>query len=207
MKVHDWESLWYWLSHFWTKMSHLAPSQGSKGHDAASDVLPSETRRHIWCCLPLCQRDHSWRSHEHFARHCPWCSSCLHNPLWSHDGSNGVHVWKNSIQWGWIHEQSEQDICQWKAVDNLNVALVLINKESAHFERSMVDAWKREVYSEEKPLTPQGMNTMEALFDKCDTSLYHIQITANIRNILMTNTCWCLRRIKLRKNPPLPSNC
>ncbi len=58
------------------------------------------------------------------------------------------------------------------AVDILNAALVLIKKESEQLERSKSDAWKKEVWSEEKPLTPRGMTVMKDIFEKCDTSLF-----------------------------------
>jgi hypothetical protein len=58
------------------------------------------------------------------------------------------------------------------AVNVLNAALVLIKKESEQFERFNSDAWKKEVWSKEKPLTPRGMTVMKDIFEKCDTSLF-----------------------------------
>jgi hypothetical protein len=64
-------------------------------------------------------------------------------------------------------------------VDILNAALLLIKKESERFERSKSDAWKKEVWSKEKPLTPRGMAVMKDIFEKCDTSLFRIHISKN----------------------------
>jgi hypothetical protein len=58
------------------------------------------------------------------------------------------------------------------AIDILNAALVLIKKESEQFERHKSDAWKKEVWSKEKPLTPRGMTVMNIIFEKCDMSLF-----------------------------------
>ncbi len=58
------------------------------------------------------------------------------------------------------------------AVNNLNAALVLIKKENKQFERSKSDAWKKEVWSKEKPLTPRGMTVMKDIFEKCNTLLF-----------------------------------
>jgi hypothetical protein len=57
-------------------------------------------------------------------------------------------------------------------VNILNAALVLIKKESEQFERSKSDAWKKEVWSKEKPLTPWGMTVMKHIFEKCNTSMF-----------------------------------
>ncbi len=65
------------------------------------------------------------------------------------------------------------------AIDILNDALLLIKKESEQFERSKSDAWKKEVWSKEKLLTPQGMTVMKNIFEKCDTSLFCIQVSKN----------------------------
>ena len=73
--------------------------------------------------------------------------------------------------------RANDDIRRRTAIDILNAALVLIKKESMRFHRAQSDAHKREVWSEEKPLTPRGMSVMEDLFKKCDPSIYHIQLT------------------------------
>jgi hypothetical protein len=65
------------------------------------------------------------------------------------------------------------------AVDILNAALLLIKKESERFERSKSDAWKKEMWSEEKPLTPRGMAVIKDIFEKCDTSLFRIHVSKN----------------------------
>ncbi len=58
------------------------------------------------------------------------------------------------------------------AIDILNAALVLIKKESEQFKQSKSNAWKKEVWSKEKPLTPRGMTVIKDIFEKCDTSLF-----------------------------------
>ncbi len=58
------------------------------------------------------------------------------------------------------------------AVNIFNAVLVLIKKESEQFERSKSNAWKKEVWSKEKPLTPRGMTMMKDIFEKCDTLLF-----------------------------------
>jgi hypothetical protein len=65
------------------------------------------------------------------------------------------------------------------AIDILNAALVLIKKESKQFERSKSEAWKKEVWSKEKPLTPQGMTVMKDIFEKCNTLLFRIHVSKN----------------------------
>jgi hypothetical protein len=55
--------------------------------------------------------------------------------------------------------------------------LLLIKKESKRFERSKSDAWKKEVWNKEKPLTPRGMTVMKDIFEKCDTSLFPIHVS------------------------------
>ena len=57
--------------------------------------------------------------------------------------------------------QANKVIRQRTAVDILNAALVLIKMESSCFECLKADAWKKEVWSKKKPLTPQGLKTME----------------------------------------------
>jgi hypothetical protein len=58
------------------------------------------------------------------------------------------------------------------AINILNAALVLIKKESEQFEWSKSNAWKKEVWSKEKPLTPRGMTVIKDIFEKCDTLLF-----------------------------------
>jgi hypothetical protein len=65
------------------------------------------------------------------------------------------------------------------AIDILNAALVLINKESEQCERSKSDAWKREVWSKEKPRTPWGTTVMKDIFEKCNTLLFRIHVSKN----------------------------
>jgi hypothetical protein len=65
------------------------------------------------------------------------------------------------------------------AVDILNAVLVLIKKESEWFERFKSNAWKKEVWSEEKPLTPRGMTVMKVIFEKCNTLLFWIHVSKN----------------------------
>ncbi len=65
------------------------------------------------------------------------------------------------------------------AINILNAALVLIKKESEQFERSKSDAWKKEVWSKEKPLTPRGMTVMKDIFEKCNTLLFQIHVSKN----------------------------
>jgi hypothetical protein len=65
------------------------------------------------------------------------------------------------------------------AIDILDAALLLIKKESEQFEGSKSDAWKKEVWSKEKPLTPRGMAVMKDIFEKCDTSLFRIHVSKN----------------------------
>ena len=74
---------------------------------------------------------------------------------------------------------ANDSIQRWTAVDILNAALLLIKKESERFERSKSDAWKKEVWSKEKPLTPRGMAVMKDIFEKCDTSLFCIHVSKN----------------------------
>jgi hypothetical protein len=65
------------------------------------------------------------------------------------------------------------------AVDILNAALVLIKKESERFKPSKSNAWKKEVWSKEKPLTPRGMTVLKDNFEKCDTLLFQIRVSKN----------------------------
>ncbi len=65
------------------------------------------------------------------------------------------------------------------AIDILNAALLLIKKESEQFEWSTSDAWKKEVWSKEKPLTPWGKAVVKDIFEKCDTSLFRIHVSKN----------------------------
>jgi hypothetical protein len=65
------------------------------------------------------------------------------------------------------------------AIDILNAALLLIKKESEQFERTKSDAWKKEVWRKEKPLTPREMTVMKDIFEKCNTSLFRIHVSEN----------------------------
>jgi hypothetical protein len=75
--------------------------------------------------------------------------------------------------------RANKRIWRWTAVDIHNAALVLIKKESEQFEWSKSDAWKKEVWSEEKPLTPWGMTVMKDIFEKCNTLLFQIHVSKN----------------------------
>jgi hypothetical protein len=50
--------------------------------------------------------------------------------------------------------RANESIQRQTAINILNAALLLSKKESEGFERSKSDAWKKKVWSEEKPLTP-----------------------------------------------------
>jgi hypothetical protein len=65
------------------------------------------------------------------------------------------------------------------AVGILNSVLVLIKKESEQFEWSKSVTWKKEVWSKEKPLTPQGMTVLKDIFEKCNTLLFQIHVSKN----------------------------
>ena len=60
------------------------------------------------------------------------------------------------------------------ATDALNAALLWVQKESDRYERSKADAWKKDRFRSEKPLTPRGMSLMKDIFENCDTALYRI---------------------------------
>ena len=41
-----------------------------------------------------------------------------------------------------------------------------------HANHSIPDAWKRDVFCEEKPLTPREMLKLSKIFHKCDTAIF-----------------------------------
>jgi hypothetical protein len=71
------------------------------------------------------------------------------------------------------------------AVDIVNAIIVLLKKESNHFERSKSDAWKRDVYHEEKLLSPCGMTLLSEIFDKCDTALFQISLSESTSHYII----------------------
>jgi hypothetical protein len=60
------------------------------------------------------------------------------------------------------------------ATDALNAALCWLRKESERYERSKADAWKKDRFRAEKPLSPRGMSLMTDIFEHCDTAIYRI---------------------------------
>ena len=62
------------------------------------------------------------------------------------------------------------------AVDMLNAALILLKKEGIRYERAQSDAHKKSKWSDSH-LTPKGMTIMEEIFDKCDPTIYRVQMT------------------------------
>ncbi len=73
---------------------------------------------------------------------------------------------KTASSWVKAMNHADDSIQRQTAIDILNAALLLIKKESEQFERSKSDAWKKEVWSKEKPLTPWGMAVMKDIFEK-----------------------------------------
>jgi hypothetical protein len=72
--------------------------------------------------------------------------------------------------------RANNDVRRRLAVDILNAALVLIKKEGVRFSRSQSDAHKRTTWLESL-LTPRGLIVMEEIFNKCDPSIYHYNLT------------------------------
>ncbi len=75
---------------------------------------------------------------------------------------------------------TNNSICRWMAINIVNSVFVLVKKECNHFQRSKSDAWKWDVFCEEKPLTYREMVKLTNIFDKCDTAIFRISKSESI---------------------------
>ncbi len=70
--------------------------------------------------------------------------------------------------------QANDCVRQRTATDALNAALCWLRKETECYKRSKLDAWKKDRFRIEKPLSPRGMSVMKDVFEHCDTAFYWI---------------------------------
>jgi len=72
--------------------------------------------------------------------------------------------------------RANEDIQKRTAVDLLNAAIILIKKEGVRFKRGQSDAHKLLRFTN-SILTPRGIALMEEIFEKCESSIYRLQMT------------------------------
>jgi hypothetical protein len=72
--------------------------------------------------------------------------------------------------------RANEDVRKRTAVDLLNAAIILIKKEGVQFKRGQSDANKVSRFTN-SVLTPRGIALMEEIFQKCESSIYRLQMT------------------------------
>jgi hypothetical protein len=78
---------------------------------------------------------------------------------------------------------ANNDVRKWTAVDLLNAAVIMLKKEGHRFVQGQTDAHKANRFLG-SALMPQGMSVMDDIFARCDPSIYHIQVTDHLDQLI-----------------------